>query len=1311
MIKIKIVYPDQDPLEFTFEKEVISIGSSVEQDIVLPSISGSIQEQHLQLIFSSGSYSIDNLSSDAATLINGQGFANTLLNIGDAITVGDITIEVMDIQAEDSLLSPATYDSETTDLSDADALLSEAEELLNESTQLDTSPQESSSEEQTYEETTQESAKEPSQDAIDETSFSQEKQETSESIDDELDKLLADIELSKEDLEDLKQGQVEHIEDLELDSDLEQIKDLLDDDELAELDLERATESTFDTDLESSDGSAELSDSELEQMLLEIHGDEDSKQEYKDAEEGALLSSLREDPNHSGLSDEFDELAIQFLDEEEPSSKSEAKQTQETPEEMAAQEAAAEKTQEEQEERDYPLGSITQTIEEFGEYDPEKGLALEQEKQQEQKAKAKLFKVDTKQIASIAAVYALSLLILVLGAFFSYTSVTSDNRYSEKLAARGISDYAITLTHRNLFPAQNTSIASHLRSVLPPQYLDSSEIYHTGSFKKAPYTLQTFFNDDKSSFLLLARPESGLIQTLLPKKAIIIDSESHTLRQSSKIHALVDLLQQNESNLSLVDQSALADILDSFETISLSSIDQEEAPQGFAPPPEMAQLYPNIETYVYNAPRYYRLQSKIIDAINSFELSSDMVNDYQALSKDLAKLAKLKNATLYFSSSTDEALKAFALIRTFFKTKNIPVGHISFDTNNGMISDANMITSDQVSEQQRKAVTTLFEEFENFRKEKVATLEKIGVKTQGALSNYSLDTHPIYTQVQTAIGKREKALATAGEEIKQFLENNQKGLNTESEETPVELTENYKLLDRKAKKILADDLAEIFESQVLANSKENLPIFISAIEENNLTSVLPKSINERIDFIKQKRTSKKDLDYLIQAIDASKTFDELKTHAQSIEKILNPDYFDQASQFMRLKNRFKQALLSKVKEFVLDNKHYQTNNQLKREDRNTLEFVLKTADISESEETRFYLNEFDQLLEQFYSLPDKETLAKLEQSNEQIAANLKNDVFLSETQKQLIQEQTKDTRAQVESQEHQVLEVQDQINKVPLKTYHAATPTAQKDINSRVGQQILVKESLNTPSNDRDDQLLQALNLILEGTKNNRMLWADILEIRKLLAQTPEQEIQDIIGSDLGFDPKKAPLTSTIRKLSKKYIEEKKKLAALATDKNRYFTSRSLFANTQRQTLEKIIDLSQEVQKLSYHFQQTIDNYISALERFSLDYHKAKEEGFFVKDSQYHAVMLSRLSLKLKRFKKLRDAITPVVQQISVAAASHEELAQAELNELGAKVVVDLDSVNALTQKDNEIAYPDLTSRNIAKQVHELLVIKVNPYR
>lgn len=1283
MIKVNVSLPDQEPIFYTFEENIITIGSAPDQSIILNSEDELIFPEHLKIIKEQDGYSILNIQEDATTMLNGQGFSQSLLSSGDKLTIGPITVSFEEVLL-DSADVPPTKDlsTEATDSEDLTDELLEAEKLLEEA------------EASLQDEETQETQEQVS--PIEEEVSSAEA---------DLEQLLADIDLSKEDLEDLQDTSLESVEDLDLDSDLTQIKDLLNDDELAELNLEKETEKTFEKKGDAlGPDSAELSDEELERMLLEIHGDEQSKEDYEGSETGALLSSLKEEKSDGDSGDQ--ELEIEFLDEVEPNA---AKAEEDVLPLVEATEENSDEEEEEEEEREIPLGSIRKTYEEFGEYTEEKAQEISQASEKEQEDKSTLIAINKKQLLSVVAVYVITLSLLALGVFATYSSITSSNQYYTRLASRGLADYAMALAHNQATP-ENYKVSDSLRAVLPPQYLNSSEIYHTGSFKRAPYTLKVFQDDNRTSFLLLAEPKAGFLQNFLPKDSIVIDSESMLIRKSKKVADLAAVLSAGENNLGLVDRSDLSATLDAYALVPTKELEEEDL--GFAPPSELAQLFPSSELYVYNSPRYYKFSQLLGKKVTDFISNQDALVAFQDLSKSLSSFNKFKGFVLYYSTQEREAQAAYSVLKSLYSKRDFAVGHLMFNPDSGTVKGANILTKDEVSQEQWQSAKDIVAQVNTIKEAKIEKLKKIGLDASSNLKGgLDFNSHPVYTSVSKAVSEREEHLEEASTDILNLLKKNNKAVSSDFEEENLELNENYKEANLESKKRLSNQLRKIFTEEVEPDAKANLPIFLSAVDENELEDFVPESVKEQIEFIRKKRTSKKDVDFLIQNVEKSKDFPELHKYVSETDKILQPKFFDKATAYVNIKNRFKSAILNRVKVFILDNSSYDHNHELKKEHRNLLEEILQIAEVNEGEELNFYLDEFDYLVEQFYSLPKKDTLENLQASNKEIVQNLQKDVFLSEEQQALLKEQTKETKEQIDLQSSKVAKVQQQIEKIPLDSYQASTPDKQKTVNSRMGQQILVRESLEEPGEDRDGHLLEALSLLQQGIYKNRSLWGDVLQIRNLLSQTPEKEMLDVVYSEIGFDPKKAPLSSSIRKISKKYIEAKSKLASVATDKNRYFADRGLFTSTQQKNLEKIIDIAQETQRLTQRFQLTLDTYIHKLEEFLLDYDKAKNEGFFVKNQQYHAVMSSRLSLKLKRFRRIRDAFLPTMDQLTIAAQSHEQLAQEELDELFTKTIIDSENINALTKRDNEITYPDLASINIAKQVSELVKIKVSPIR
>ena len=99
----------------------------------------------------------------------------------------------------------------------------------------------------------------------------------------------------------------------------------------------------------------------------------------------------------------------------------------------------------------------------------------------------------------------------------------------------------------------------------------------------------------------------------------------------------------------------------------------------------------------------------------------------------------------------------------------------------------------------------------------------------------------------------------------------------------------------------------------------------------------------------------------------------------------------------------------------------------------------------------------------------------------------------------------------------------------------------------RLGQQIILRESVHPSSSQRDEALRQAIGLLSYATDSNRAFWDEILKAYRLLVETPEEQLKAAIAASFSnFNTDRPPfhcMESTLHQYSSAAalaVEEKK---------------------------------------------------------------------------------------------------------------------------------------------------------------------------
>jgi len=414
---------------------------------------------------------------------------------------------------------------------------------------------------------------------------------------------------------------------------------------------------------------------------------------------------------------------------------------------------------------------------------------------------------------------------------------------------------------------------------------------------------------------------------------------------------------------------------------------------------------------------------------------------------------------------------------------------------------------------------------------------------------------------------------------------------------------------------------------------------------------------------------------LFTAIDEAEGLIELTTAVTELATHLNSEQVPNLDRLLTLQNNFRSRVLKKIGEIVLSPQQQAgETNSFTVENRELLDHILNTAKVNDREEKEFYLQEFDLLVEQYRKSFQRQ-------------------------QQQL---------SEAESTPAKKNEIETQISSVPLNKIAAPQEGEEKRDFGRLGQQILIRESAQQPSPERNANLQEAINLLTQATDDNRAYWQDILEARRLLAEHPKAKIMEIISSTLGVSQAQQPLPQKIRNTMKKYISA---IQAVATtdETQQYYIQYEHLKRTQKNNLQHVIDDAQIIQEQNTALGSAMNEYISYLEEFHNDYEIAKQQGFIATNRRYHSTMLTRLARQIKASKNLKNKLTKVSTKINDASHAYESLASVELMRINAEEPISAKNTLALERESNKISYPIVLSNNIAHKIIKVLDTDVSP--
>lgn len=295
-------------------------------------------------------------------------------------------------------------------------------------------------------------------------------------------------------------------------------------------------------------------------------------------------------------------------------------------------------------------------------------------------------------------------MFMSLVATILYFKVLDESDEEKIKAAEAVADVGMALAYAQVHhikpQKQNWSdpefLKNNLASVLSSEYPALSHIDHQGQLATCPYIVRIYTSGDLSQFLVIAQPEPSLLQWLVPKASIVIDSMGMEMRHLYDLKALNRLL-VNPNTLDGANAVEISYLVKQGEIIPLHSLEANQANQGFVPPKLLALSYPGSENLVYNAPRYYHFGESIMNrAVQCLE-AGDNEHEIARLQQQIAELTKYPDIVLYSSQGIQKAIQAQKALAAFAPESKFITAYLNFNTHGEMTSSHLVYNDTQMS--------------------------------------------------------------------------------------------------------------------------------------------------------------------------------------------------------------------------------------------------------------------------------------------------------------------------------------------------------------------------------------------------------------------------------------------------------------------------------------------------------------------------------------------------------------------------------------------------------------------------------------
>lgn len=277
-------------------------------------------------------------------------------------------------------------------------------------------------------------------------------------------------------------------------------------------------------------------------------------------------------------------------------------------------------------------------------------------------------------------------LILSVVAVEVYLRAGETSDKDEMKAAESLSDIAMALTYAQFYhispKKHNWSdpqfIQNNLLSTIPTGSRSEQILNSQGGFANCGYLLRTYTSNDLSRFIIVAHPTPSLLQWLIPKSALLVDSSSMELKRIRDLKSLNRLL-ASLNTLDGINVPQLTELLKQGETIPLAYLARASKKPEFQPPRTLAFLKPGAENLIYNAPRYHPFGDALLKKAFHFASVHTSSHELAMLQSELEVLKKMPNLVLYTTDSPDAAKTAIAALKVIRPDEKYILGTIKTD--------------------------------------------------------------------------------------------------------------------------------------------------------------------------------------------------------------------------------------------------------------------------------------------------------------------------------------------------------------------------------------------------------------------------------------------------------------------------------------------------------------------------------------------------------------------------------------------------------------------------------------------------------
>lgn len=557
----------------------------------------------------------------------------------------------------------------------------------------------------------------------------------------------------------------------------------------------------------------------------------------------------------------------------------------------------------------------------------------------------------------------LGIIIIVVG--LGYIWIRDQTTSEEIQASRSLADVSMALTYAQMkgIKPQNQNwsdpdfIRNNLNAVLGPEYSSLADVDAHGQLGNCGYMVRIYTSSDFSQFVVIAQPSPTLLQWVIPKATIVIDSKAMEMRKLKDLKALNRLL-VTANTLDGSNASEISHLITQGDLIPLSILTSKKENQGFLPPKALGLVRPEAENIVYNAPRYYSFsQNLMTKAVDLAERPASM-HEVSMLQQELGNLKYFPNLVLYSTEGLQHAILAQKSIATVMPKNKFLVAYLQLN-GRGKITGAHLLMDDSQTEiamgetgsgapnleQMIETSTRTFDEHSSSASEEDAE----------ELDESPEHTDPLYLQISALANQRTKTLKPIGEEIVSLIN---KEISAPSEDFP------QKLADLNVRfKGEVDDQHEKVQQKLGAIIRENPQVpagkFAEVVRASHLESDFKTYLTKLQTQTGLRKESQEEIEYHINQIQTCTSWQELEHQANQVASLLQFEQLPDLPLLISFQNSARSHVIQKLNQFLLSSDHALPDAGFSPEYREMLQNILKTAWIVDPDTYEFYVSEFE----------------------------------------------------------------------------------------------------------------------------------------------------------------------------------------------------------------------------------------------------------------------------------------------------------------------------------------------------------------